>query len=298
MDNSDEHYTFVTSSGQRAYVFENLYFHKGGVLLEGNGHNVIDFLSCGFTAIPDYAIKTAGSSVVGVRILNCEFAETAGGVGILHNACDLWIIGDNSKFVRLSGLGVECHSSGVSIRDAQFESKQSKGVPHPPMGENTRDVQIQSEEATATSYPHIRIEGAGDFAGGICEIIGCRFGGEVAQDADGPPEFAIQLGPSEPASGTMTGIFISRNRFLRRGAGGPNTTSGHGAIRLTKAVKECVVIGNHFQEHAGPLVCEDYPGGNPRDNYFTANAIDHAKHHAGIFSRTGDGWIIQQTTLP
>jgi hypothetical protein len=86
---------------------------------------------------------------------------------------------------------------------------------------------------------------------------------------------------------------ISRNRFLRRGEGGPTTTSGYGAIRLTKAVKECVVMGNHFQEHAGALIHEDYKGGNPRDNHFTANAIDSGKHRAGIFSGTANGWIVQ-----
>jgi hypothetical protein len=271
-DKPDAAYTFLSASGRRAHVFENLYFHQGGVLLGGKSGNVTDFINCGFTGIQDYAIKTAGPSVVGTRIINCEFAETAGGVGIVHRACDNWIIGDNSKFVRVAGIGIECHSSGVTIRDARFESKP----------------------ANYTALPHIRIEGEGPFAGGLCEVTGCRFGGEVAVDADGPPAFAIQLGPSEPTTGTMTGIMISRNRFIRRG-GGPTETSGRGAIRLTKAVKECVIMANHFQEHFGPLIQEDQVQGNPRDNYFTANPIDTVKHTAGIFSGTADGWILQQT---
>ena len=36
-----DHYAFVCEGGKRrAYVFENLYFHGGGVLLAGNGRNV------------------------------------------------------------------------------------------------------------------------------------------------------------------------------------------------------------------------------------------------------------------
>ena len=61
--------------------------------------------------------------MIGGRVVNCEFAETAGGVGILHSACDPWVIGPNSRFVRVDGVGVECHSSGVTIVDCNFENK-------------------------------------------------------------------------------------------------------------------------------------------------------------------------------
>jgi hypothetical protein len=286
-----DNYAFVCEGGKRrAYVFENLYFHGGGVLLAGNGRNVTDFIGCGFTDIGDYGIKTAGRSIVGVRVMNCEFAETSGGVGILDRACDNWIIGDNTKFVRLDAIGVECHSSGVTIRDARFESKAAGhgAFPH---------IAFEPFEPDETPDPDNPLPEP-SFAGGLSEVTGCRFGSEVGTGTDGPPEFAIRLGPAVVSYGTMTGIMISRNRFLRRGEGGPTTTSGYGAIRLTKAVKECVVMGNHFQEHTGPLIHEDYTGGNPRDNYFTANAIDTDKHKAGIFSGTATGWIVQQTAIP
>ncbi len=136
------------------------------------------------------------------------------------------------------------------------------------------------------------------FAGGLSEVTGCRFGGEVGAETVGPPDFAIRLGPAEPVPGTMTGILISRNRFLRRSdKKGPTEHSGRGAIRITKHVKERVVMGNHFMKHFGPLIQEDQEGephGNLRDNYFVANAIDTAKPFPGIFSGTAHGWMIVQ----
>jgi hypothetical protein len=234
-------------------------------------------------------------------VINCEFAETVGGVGILHKACDNWIIGDNTKFVRLSGIGVECHSSGVTIRDARFEGKL--GV----------QGQLSSNQPYISIEPDDITDPQKKFAGGLSEVTGCRFGGEVGAGTVGPPDFAIRLGPAKPISGTMKGILISRNRFLRKSdPQGPTEQSGRGAIRITKHVQECVVMGNHFLQHFGPLIQEDAPekdgkpDGNPRENYFVANAIDTGERNIGeperpfpgIFSGAAHGWMRVQQPIP
>jgi hypothetical protein len=93
----------------------------------------------------------------------------------------------------------------------------------------------------------------------------------------------------------MAGIVVENCEFQRR-IGGPTPTSGHHAIRLTKAVRETRIIGNHFQQFAGALIDEAFDPATTtiRDNYFALNSIDSNRHRAGIFSSTAQpaGWTI------
>jgi hypothetical protein len=272
-DGSGDPYIFRSGSGKRAHLFEHLVFDGGGVQLDGGARGITDFLTCSFAGTADFAIKTLGRSVIGGRVVNCEFAETAGGIGILHSACDLWVIGPNSRFVRMDGVGAACHSSGVTVIDCNFENKA--------LG--------------AERQPHVRIAPDEPFGGGLSKLVRCRFGGEVGRDASGPPETYVVLGPPEPVRGTMAGIVVEGCEFQRRN-GGPTPTSGVHAIRLTKAVRETRIIGNHFQQFAGALIDEAFDPGttNIRDNYFALNSIDSNRHSAEIFSSGAQpaGWTI------
>jgi hypothetical protein len=274
---------------RRAHVFENLTFHRGGALIEGDSRFFTDFLNCCFTEIDGFGVETGGRGVVGVRILNCEFAETNAGVGVLHRGCDNWIVGDNTRFVRLLDVAVESHSSGITIRDARFESKQNGGG----------------------DAPHIRITGdppdptiAGDstFTGGECEITGCRFGGEVADGTDGPPAVVVELQPTGAAS--VLEMLISRNRFngrIKEGNGGPTETSARHAIAVAGRLRNSTVTGNYFDLYHGALIHEDNPAapGSVPSNYFVANAVKGPpKQIDDLLSGGGAGWVIDTPVAP
>jgi hypothetical protein len=273
-DGRGDPYVFRSGAGKRAHVFEHLVFDGGGVQLDGGARGITDFTTCSFTQIPDFAIRTLGRSAIGGRVVNCEFAETGGGVGILHSACDLWIVGPNNRFVRIDGIGVECHSSGVTVIDCNFENKA----------------------VGSGSQPHVRIEPGAPFRGGLTKLVRCRFGGEVGVDADGPPETYVVLGPQTATRGTMSGIVVQDCEFLRRTGDEATPDSGRHAIRLTSAVRETRIIGNHFQQFAGALIDEAFDPAttNIRDNFFALNSVDSRNHKAGVFS-SGDqpgGWTI------
>jgi hypothetical protein len=282
---------FRSLPGRRGHVFQNLIFRGGGVsvgneALEDTKHSVggmTEFRSCIFTNITGgsgelkWAIKTLGPRVVGVRILNCQFVQTDRGVGVLHNACDNWIIGDNSTFVRMRGVGVEIRSSGVTVRDARFEDKL-KG---------------------AGASPYIRIKGAGDFAGGLSEITGCRFGGEVGKDPvshealDGPPRHPIEFGAADVP---IVGIMITRNRFLGRTAGGgPTDNSARHAISLAAPVQHTIVAHNHFRRYSGALIENTVGLAKSHSNLFVGNAVErqdtpNKRPFRGILSQGGESW--------
>jgi hypothetical protein len=324
--------------GRRAHVIENLIFRGAGVTIGQRNKAVggmTEFRSCVFADIKDpaatgnpnllkWAISTEGPRVVGVRVLNCQFAETDRGIGVLHNACDNWIIGDNSTFVRMQGVGVDIRSSGVTVRDARFEDKLRGGV----------------------LSPYIRIKGISGkdtFAGGLSEITGCRFGGEVGKESDeagseepdengssgsedgrerngklldGPPRHAIELGPNNPAAKPIVGVLITRNRFLGRTkpegkefedeVGGPTETSAVHAISLQAPVRHTVVAENHFHRYFSALIEEtsrnlikDSAGHlKSHSNLFVGNAVERQairpetdnREFQGVFSDSGKSW--------
>jgi hypothetical protein len=317
--------------GRRAHIIENLIFRGAGVTIGQENKAVggmTEFQSCVFTEIRDpaaiedpnqlkWAISTAGPTVVGVRILNCQFAETDRGIGVLHNACDNWIIGDNSIFVRMQGVGIDIRSSGVTVRDARFEDKLRGGG----------------------SSPYIRIkgiQGKDTFAGGLSEITGCRFGGEVGKERDGtesdgseneteingqlldgPPRHAIELGPNDPAPKPIVGVLITRNRFLGRTKpagkkfedeeGGPTEKSAVHAISLQAPLRHTVVAENHFhryfsaliEETSKNLIKDDSSRLKSHSNLFVGNAVerqpirpksDNPREFQGIFSAGGRPW--------
>ncbi len=231
--------------------------------------------------------------MVGVRVLNCQFLETDHGVGVLHNACDNWTIGDNSRFVRMRGVGVEISSSGVSVRDARFEDKL----------------------IGAGSRPYIRIRGLGGFDGGLSEITGCRFGGEVGLDfdtgaeLDGPPRAAIEVGPNTETvnkDAPLVAVVITRNRFLGRGRsttaakqgrrGGPTETSAKHAISLKAPVRQTVVAENHFRRYFDELIEETkIAGPKSKENLFVGNAVERkdtpdGRPYPGLISGDGASW--------
>jgi hypothetical protein len=274
-----------TRPRRRAHVFENLTFHRGGVLIEGESRFFTDFMNCCFTGIDGFGVETQGPGVVGVRILSCEFAETHAGVGVRHRACDNWIVGDNTRFVRLRGVGLESHSSGITIRDARFETKQ-------PGGGNEPHIRITGDP------PDEAIDGDKPFTGGECEITGCRFGGEVADETDGPPAVAVDLRPT--AATAMLEMLVSRNRFNGRN-GGPTETSARHAISVAGRLRNSVVTGNYFDQYYGPLVQEDDPAGRGSvpSNYFVANAVKVSPEEGGdpvpvdrLLSGAGSGWVV------
>jgi hypothetical protein len=292
-------------SGRRAHVFENLIFRGGGVVIGHKNLAVVgmtEFKSCLFTDIahPDlaWAIKTCATGVVGVRILNCTFSQTDHGVGILNRACDNWIIGDNSRFVRMRGVGVEVRSSGVTIRDARFEDKL----------------------AGAVEQPYIRMRGDGGFDGGLSEITACRFGGEVGMDyfdkeleLDGPPRHVIELGPNtetDTHDEPIVAVLITRNRFLGRTRsakaakaktpGGPTANSAVHALALMAPVRHTVVAENHFRRYFGALVLEpdsSVDRGRSNSNLFFGNAAEeqvtpNGVAYQGVFSGGGASWKV------
>jgi hypothetical protein len=327
-------HAILSLSGRRAHVFENLIFRGGGVTIGELNRSVggmTEFRSCVFTEMFDeetkpkrvkWAISTASRLVVGVRVLGCQFLQTDSGVGVLHSGCDNWIIGDNSTFVRMRGVGVEIHSSGVTVRDARFEDKLSGGGPS----------------------PYIRVTGTVGFDGGLSEITGCRFGGEVGEELeapedpenpaeppndeqllDGPPRHAIELGPNDPSDVPIAGVMITRNRFLGRtrpdrkefpnAVGGPTPTSAAHAISLQAPVRHTIVAHNHFHRYFKALVeetsdslltfrepppqAEHKPHGplKSHSNLFVGNAIERQpipntddRGFQGVFSEGGQPW--------
>jgi hypothetical protein len=311
-------------SGRRAHVFENLIFRGAGVTIGHAGFTVgmTEFRSCLFTDITNptprdageeatdeqeeahlkWAISTAARGVVGVRIMNCQFVQTDHGVGVLHNGCDNWIIGENSRFVRMRGVGVEICSSGVTVQGARFENKLTG----------------------AASRPYVRVRGAGNFGGGKSEIVGCRFGGEVGLDfetgaeLDGPPRDAIELGPNRRTAkpnAPLVGVIITHNRFLGRtrsaddaeedAAGGPTEHSAVHAISLKAPVQHTIVANNHFARYLEALIeqteeslvksPESPTGLKSHSNLFVGNAVDrkeapNGRPYLGLISGNTSPW--------
>jgi hypothetical protein len=233
------------------------------------------------------------ATVVGVTISNCQFVETDRGVGVLHKACDNWLIAENTTFVRLAGVGVEIHSSGVTVRDARFENRQPFKFGDDPGAEPYIHV------ASAPDDPYQ----TGEFTGGLNEISSCRFGGEVGQDfrapgpdrplLPGPPPFAIEVGPSEVGQ-RVAGLRIMGNWFFGRTQdGGPNDTSAVGAIRLHEHLIDSIVTGNFFRPYHGPLIVEEQdPDSSALDhpNLFVGNVLPPDGDRASVFSRGGQNW--------
>jgi hypothetical protein len=289
----------LSGRGHRVHVFENLVFHRAGVLIAGGARGMTSFLSCSFHRINTptdgptpgrpiaWAIQTGGQGVVGVRILDCEFSEmTGGGVLVGHNECDNWLIGDQSRFIRMGQAGVEIRSPSVHVRDARFESKLDS------FGEE----------------PFIRIADHGPFGGGQCRISGCRFGGEHGEGLHGPPKYAIDLTPDPPGK-TITGVLIEGNWFFgHTSKDGPREDSAKAAIRVGATAHLCSVTGNFFRrsQYLTAVIDDARPPTPPGPgiNTFIANAMDVPKPQddvppprrlptrADIFANGGEGWEV------
>lgn len=269
---SNETFRF-TSGWQDFGRIERCTFTDCAIEFEGDARcktkfQIIDCVGVGTS------IRTLGPSVVGVRIWGGKFEQLDDGepcIAVDHNACDEWIIYDVA-LVRLGHIGVRIRSSGVHVELCNFENKL---------------------HAAALAHPHIAVEPYGAFAGGLVDIVGNRFAGEVGSGAAGPPAYNVRLGPETPTTGTMTGIHLRDNRHNRRN-GGPSATGGVGAVLITKDIKESS-IRDRFQEFGGPLITRTALGGGPRDNVFDS-IIDSAKHTAGIFDASGaaaNGWTVR-----
>jgi hypothetical protein len=278
-------HVFLSRGRRREHRFESLVFHGGGVLIEAQARGSTEFLSCAFHAIDGWAIATTGQGVVGVRVLNCEFSETpGGGVGILHTDSDNWLIADNTRFVRMGGVGVESRSPTTTVRQCQFENKLTG----------------------AGANPYVRLSGDALFGGGLCAVHGCRFGGEVGRaddvDLDGPPRYAIELVPG-PDKRTVTAAIIDGNWFFgripRRDGDEASDTSARAAILVADRAVHCVVNGNFFRRRFySEGVIEDVSPGGGRVNCFVGNTLDlgpgvlRLPTRADIFTGSGSGWQV------
>jgi hypothetical protein len=186
----------------------------------------------------------------------------------------------------MAGVGVRINSSGVTLRDLRFESRQSTVY-----GQPDRDE------------PYVIVASAGAFTGGLVEISSCRFGGEVGQDfrdqdpkvtlLPGPPRFAIEVGPTDNGE-QVAGLHITGNWFFgRTGDGGPEESSALGAIRLREHLVDSVVMGNYFRPYFGPLIVEDNlprQSDLARPNSFVANSVPPGGGSSSVFSRGGRNW--------
>jgi hypothetical protein len=291
----------------RAHHVENLVFHGGGVALEEGARGRTTFLRCAFHGIDDWSIQTEGPGVVGVNILDCEFAESrGGGVRVGHSGCDNWIIGDGSKFVRLGLEGVEIRSPGVHVRDASFETKICE------VGDDPHKAGYHAYIRVADSFDSKPApnEAKPQFEGGSCRISACRFGGEVAKNVHGPPAHCIDLTPDR--SNLIRGVQIEQNWFLGWTGGEDEEknrpeNSAQAAIRTHRRAHLCTVNGNYFRAHQYHAVIDDalaedgsgQPGdfGDPGINSFVGNAVDVggrlATTRADIFpGGVGAGWTV------
>jgi hypothetical protein len=209
---------------------------------------------------------------------------TGGGVLVGHNGCDNWLIGENSRFVRLGEAGVEIRSPSVHVRDARFESKLE----------------------TFGDKPYIKIADHGRFNGGQCRISSCRFGGEKGQYLHGPPRYAIELAPD--SGKTITGVLIEGNWFFGHSSNGQGEHSAKAAIRVGATARLCSVSGNFFRrsQYYTAVVDDASPPTPPGPgvNSFTANAMDVPGTQDGgsptrrlptrteIFANGGTGWVV------
>ncbi len=295
----------------RSHIFEDLVFHRAGVLIEQGARGETAFRSCYFYGIdePDgppapmttrWAIRTGGPGVVGVRIEDCTFAHGTGG-GVLngHRASDNWLIGDNSLFVRLGGPGVETRSPSVTIRNALFETKR----------------------VGYGDQPYIRVADSDGYGGGLTRIVGCRFGGEKGQAHHGPPKYCIELTPD--TGSVISAVQIEGNWFNGHApaqgadpdtceetpAGNPE--SALAAIRIGRTAHMVHIAGNYFKafQYHGPVVDDAPPMNNPPPgvNTFSGNHLElrlwnpqacapllerRLPTREEIFTNGGAGWSI------
>jgi hypothetical protein len=292
-------------AGRRVHLFESLVLHGGGVGLQQDAKGFTGFTLCSFHNITTWAIETLGPGVVGVRIVDCEFSQmTGGGVRIGHSGCDNWLIGDNSRFARMGGVGVEIRSPSVHVRDARFEHKL-KGSAHNPY------IRVADADNVNPPDPDEPDQEPTRFSGGLTRISGCRFGGEVGKDPPGPPAYDIELSPDDPGSSTIIGVLIEGNWFFGRTAKvpDPDERSGVAAIRIGRNAHACSVSGNFFraiQYSAEGRLIDDRlvqpppPAPpftvNPGVNSFIGNAVQLSTRRlatpADIFAGTGAGWSV------
>jgi hypothetical protein len=282
---------FRVATGRRALSFENLILQGGGVRLDGGGVGPKVFRSCVFTDMDGWAIWTGGETVVDVTVDGCSFVETDRGIGVLHRACDNWLVHGNTTFVRLAGTGAYLASSGATLRDCRFESRQSR-VP----GGHVHDE------------PYVRITAPAEqplvFSGGHVELVSCRFGGEVGRDLrveskpllPGPPAFAVEVGPSA-LSDTVHALRAHDCWFYgRRVESGPTLESARGAIGLHERVVDSVIAQNYFRTYFGPLVADEGPPLTEhqrlRKNYFLANTLEPKDDEPVQIFGNGAAWTI------
>lgn len=292
----------------RSHAFEQLVFHGGGVVLGAGAVGRTTFTACSFHDVIGWSIATEGPGVCGVRVVDCEFSDSPGG-GVLvgHSGCEHWLIGDNTCFSLLGGVGVEVRSGSVTVSDCRFEAKRrgARAQPHVLVGSSLDTVDTVDGVMPA-------------FAGGYTRISGCHFSGEVIAGSGGPPSYCIELSPTPPAS-AVTGVQIDGNRFfgLTDGPGRDDdpAPAAVAAIRTTHRAHLCTVSGNYvrrFEYLRGVIDDRLDPDlgpagraalGPPGVNTFHANGVHfstaskprdpHAvATKADLFSAGGIGWYV------
>lgn len=258
---------FVVPTGPHHVRIHDSVLNNCSIKFEGGARGRFIFERCSFVG---GTFETLGPSVVGITVRDCQFEEH-GGIDIAYSASDLITV-ENNVFVRMEGVSVRCATSGVVIRNNNFENKLN---------------------SLSRKNPHIVIEPDGDaYSGGLCSILNNRFGPEIGVNA-GPPQYCIRLGPALPVVGTMTSVRILDNDFYGR-IGGALEDSASSPILITKAVKDSVVSGNFARNtYGGPVIEATALGSTSVNNVFDNRIEADALGESAPAMSDSAGWEIR-----
>jgi hypothetical protein len=260
--------------GQQPQIFEKLIFHRGGIEFGEGNRRFMAIRDCVFNDTPQYAIRTIGKSVIGVEVTGCQFTECQGGIDVAYQQSDLWKI-EHCHFVRNRGVDLHLATSGVHIRDCDFE--------------------VRANHAKNFGLPFVHIEpdaSAKSFVPGNDLIFdACRFGNEPF-----PPRDCVVVGPLQGLSSSVAGGIWFRD-CLFRGANGsvPSQQQGKHAIVLNMPTHGMRIEGCSFFPYE-QFVSENFMDGDtsgtakPNYNYWTSNI---GQPQDKWFTHGGRGWFIQ-----
>lgn len=259
--------------GQQPQIFEKLIFHRGGIEFGEGNRRFIAVRDCVFNDTPGAAIRTRGKSVIAVEVTSSQFTECQAGIDIAFQQSDLWTI-KNCHFVRNRGVDLHLATSGVHVRDCDFEVR----------GDHDRNfaapfVHIESDRSPQPFAP-----------GNDLVFNACRFGNEPY-----PPRACVVVGPLENVSSSVAGPIWFRD-CLFRGANGafPSGNQGRHAIVLNMPTHGMRIEGCHFFPY-DEFVAENFLEGDriaslkPDYNYWTNNT-GQPLHN--VFTHGGRGWYL------
>ncbi len=253
-----------TTTDWRSVLVEGIAFEDGGIEIQKEGRGYTGIRLCRFENTGDYAVKFLGESCVTGEFVFCEFSQCAGSISCDHANNDLFTV-SKSSFVRSTDTDILLSSTGWSIEDNDFETRNTSNYDKPWIALKVGDIKVTKN----------------------------RFGDEVTTGY-APPREAIVIGPVGSTSSTaVLNILINENYFGGTN-GTPTANEADSALRLNAPVQQLRMVDNTINDNYNTAIINEAMGDSnvyiSGHNEYRGNTIPIDWETNTIFSRGGYGF--------